>query len=272
MTFWRNWSSHQLRWATGLLIAVPLAVILGWAPLPSWILLVALAAALGLMEFQGLVLPGGLPAAWQAFYISAAVGFPPAAYLGGAVGLHAALVLWLFAGLAGIMFLDPMNRGHLERLCLCSLGWLYVPYLLSYALLLARTDWPRGWIFFVLLVLIAGDSGAFYTGKTIGRHKLNSVVSPNKTLEGSVGGLMAAMLMGAVVGAWSPADRPLFWFVLLALVLELVGQTGDLIESMLKRMCGRKDSGTLLPGHGGLLDRLDSLLFAFPVTWLILQL
>lgn len=272
MTFWRNWSSHQLRWATGLLIALPLAAILGWAPVASWIGLVALAAVVGLREFQTMVLPEGLPAAWQAFYISAAVVFPPAAYLGGPAGLHAALVCWLFAGLAGIMILDPINRDQLDRLCRCGLGWLYVPYLLSYALLLARTESPRGWILFVLLVLIAGDSGAFYTGRTIGRHKLNSVVSPNKTIEGSVGGLMAGTLMGAVVGALFLCSRSMVTIVLLAFLLELVGQAGDLIESMLKRMCGKKDSGTLLPGHGGLLDRLDSLLFAFPVTWLILQL
>jgi len=272
MIFWRNWSSHQQRWVTALLVAVPLVAVLGWAPVASWVAVVVLAAGLGLWEVQGLVLAEGLPTGWQALYFSAAVGMPLAAYGAGAGGLHAALVLWLFAGFAAVMRWDPLDRLQLDRLSRVVLAWLYVPYLLSYVLLLARSDTPRRWIFFTLLALVAGDVGAYYTGKTVGRRKLNPRVSPNKTVEGSIGGLIAATLVGTVFGFAFGGGRSVIALAATALVLELVGQMGDLIESMLKRMFGKKDSSHLLPGHGGILDRLDSLLFAFPLTWLILQM
>jgi phosphatidate cytidylyltransferase len=165
-----------------------------------------------------------------------------------------------------------LNRRQMDRLSHLCLGWLYVPYPLSYVLLLGRGESPRAWIFYVLLVLVAGDAGAYYTGKAIGKHKLNRVVSPNKTIEGSIGGLMASTLVGALYGLLFIDSRSVVLVIFMALALELVGQVGDLIESMLKRMHGKKDSSGLLPGHGGLLDRLDSLLFAFPVTWLIMHL
>jgi phosphatidate cytidylyltransferase len=125
---------------------------------------------------------------------------------------------------------------------------------------------PRGlaWVLTVVLAIWVGDSVALFVGRSIGKHKLAPMISPNKSREGAFGGIVASMAVGAVsfqtfgLGHW--------WIGLIAgAVIGLAGQIGDLAESLLKRQAGVKDSGSVVPGHGGVLDRIDALLFAFPV-------
>jgi phosphatidate cytidylyltransferase len=123
------------------------------------------------------------------------------------------------------------------------------------------------WIFLALMVTIANDAGAYYSGRFYGRRKLYEVVSPKKTIEGSLGGIAAGMIVGTCFGVLFLPKAPIARLLLLSLVLTVVGQLGDLMESMLKRISGVKDSSQILPGHGGVLDRLDSLLFVFPMVW-----
>ncbi len=268
---WQNWSAHRQRWFTALVLAVPVIAVLGWGPLGSWVALVALVALVGLWEFQLLVGNEGLPISWQAFFFLIGALFPAAAYAAGPRGLHVLLVAGLLSLMAWIMFLEPLEKRWIERLSRALFGWVYIPYMLSYAILLGRTQSPRAWLFMVLLVLVAGDVGAYYTGRAIGRHKLNRRVSPNKTVEGSLGGLAASVVVGVLFGILFLPGVAVGRVALLAFMLEGVGQLGDLVESMIKRMHGKKDSSNLLPGHGGLLDRLDSLLFAFPTAWFIIS-
>jgi phosphatidate cytidylyltransferase len=124
----------------------------------------------------------------------------------------------------------------------------------------------------VLSVIWAGDIGGFWVGHKWGKHKVTSRVSPHKSLEGYVAGLLCSLLAATAFGhyfltTWSTAD-----LVLIGAFLGLVGAVGDLFESMLKRGAGIKDSSTLLPGHGGILDRIDSLLFALPAYYALLVL
>ena len=133
---------------------------------------------------------------------------------------------------------------------------------------------PQGhlWIFFLLAVVFACDTGAFYFGRAFGRHKLHPRLSPGKTWEGAVGGLLcslfAAMLFLKFIGL-HPLTVSLF---LMVAALSIAAQVGDLAESVLKRHQGVKDSGHILPGHGGILDRIDGLLFAIPVFFFYLNL
>jgi len=120
---------------------------------------------------------------------------------------------------------------------------------------------------FFFLVIMGSDTGAYYVGKAFGKHKLAPAISPGKTWEGAVGGLAASLLMAAIAHFWFFRDLPLKWAVSLALVMSVVGVFGDLTESALKRGAGAKDAANILPGHGGLLDRLDSLLFNAPVIY-----
>jgi phosphatidate cytidylyltransferase len=123
-----------------------------------------------------------------------------------------------------------------------------------------------------LLVLIAvSDSGQYYCGRAFGRHKLAPAVSPAKTVEGAVGGVVVATMAGALTLPWVLPGVPFAMAAGVSLVLALAGIVGDLFESLLKRSAGVKDSSNLIPGHGGVLDRIDSHLFAAPVFYIFLR-
>ncbi len=145
---------------------------------------------------------------------------------------------------------------------------LLPPWLaLSWLATLANGRWL---IILVVVIVAATDIGAYFAGRAFGRHKLAPSVSPGKTLEGLVGGLLLAMLVVAAILLFSPALRALWWqWGLVVAFTALASVLGDLLESMVKRHQGVKDSGTLLPGHGGLLDRVDSLTAALPVFALL---
>ncbi|MDZ4723523.1 MAG: phosphatidate cytidylyltransferase [candidate division Zixibacteria bacterium] len=116
-------------------------------------------------------------------------------------------------------------------------------------------------------ILWLGDTAAMWVGSTFGRHKLAPGVSPNKTIEGFLGGLAAAVVVGIVIGLWKFQSLSLIHLIFIALGCSIFGQLGDLVESMWKRSLGKKDSSGLIPGHGGVLDRFDSLLFAAPFMY-----
>jgi phosphatidate cytidylyltransferase len=129
------------------------------------------------------------------------------------------------------------------------------------------------WLLFALGINWAGDIAAYYVGRAIGKHKLAPRISPGKTVEGAIGSLAAAAIFGTAFSiGWPAAGLSLGFWITLAGVTSLAGQLGDLTESALKRGAGMKDSGTLLPGHGGWLDRLDSSLFTMPVVYTALKL
>lgn len=146
-------------------------------------------------------------------------------------------------------------------------GLLYIPMLLSHAVLLRGLPAGRDWIFLVLFVVMASDSLAYFVGMNLGKHRLYEAVSPKKSIEGSLGGLAGGVLGATICKFWFFAELGGLDVVLIGLGVGAFSQLGDLVESMLKRSFDVKDSGALIPGHGGLLDRLDSLLFAFPMTY-----
>lgn len=143
---------------------------------------------------------------------------------------------------------------------------LYPVGLFSYLYFLRELPQGIYWSFFAFIVVWATDTGAYLTGIRFGKRKLAPRVSPNKSLEGSIGGLIFALVAGAVF--WAVAKIGIIpEIILLSLITSLVAQAGDLFESALKRTAGIKDSGSLIPGHGGILDRFDSFLFALPVIY-----
>ena len=147
------------------------------------------------------------------------------------------------------------------------LGTIYIPLLLSYLVMIRNGLDGIIWIYFLLIVVFAGDIGAFYVGSYLGRHKLCPTVSPAKTIEGSIGGLAFNVGAGAVFKYFVMPSLPWAGSALFFVAVGMAGQTGDLFESLLKRGGNIKDSGVMLPGHGGILDRIDALLFAAPVAY-----
>ncbi|HET7113909.1 MAG TPA: phosphatidate cytidylyltransferase [Pyrinomonadaceae bacterium] len=150
------------------------------------------------------------------------------------------------------------------------LGVLYVA-LLGTHLVLIRTGFePKlsaHLLSFFFLVLMGSDAGAYYIGRAFGKHKLAPSISPGKTWEGVAGGVVAALAMATLAHYWFFRELPLQWTLPLALTMCVVGILGDLVESALKRSASAKDAANILPGHGGLLDRLDSLLFNAPLIY-----
>jgi phosphatidate cytidylyltransferase len=150
------------------------------------------------------------------------------------------------------------------------LGVLYVVFLGGHIVALRTTFQPalaRDLLFFFLLVLMGSDTAAYYTGRAFGRHKLAPKVSPGKTWEGAVGGMVASLALAALAHYWFFPELSLGAALPLAALMNVLGVLGDLTESALKRGAGAKDAAKILPGHGGLLDRLDSLLFNAPLLY-----
>jgi len=150
-------------------------------------------------------------------------------------------------------------------------GVLYVGFLLSHALLLRDigegTNEGRNWLLFALLATFANDTGAFFTGMAIGRHAMAPAISPRKTWEGALGGLASAVGIAVALGTVLQLPVSTWQCALLGLAIGVAAQLGDLVESRIKRAAQVKEASSLLPGHGGLLDRLDSVLFAIPVVY-----
>ena len=149
-------------------------------------------------------------------------------------------------------------------------GVLYI-FLLGGHLVATRTGFSESLskhlLAFFFLVLMGSDSAAYYGGRAFGRHKLAPTVSPGKTWEGAVAGMLASLLLAAATHYWFFPELPLKFALPLAAVMNVVGVLGDLTESALKRSVGKKDTAQILPGHGGMLDRIDSLLFNAPLIY-----
>jgi phosphatidate cytidylyltransferase len=174
--------------------------------------------------------------------------------------LTAAAVWWLLAFVWLALRPHAVNHAAAALAGLCVL----VPAWVGLARLLLVTTPVRGavWLFYMLLLVWAADIGAYFAGRYVGRVKLAPEVSPNKTWEGLIGGVLAGLLVA--VSAAAVLHSPRLPFVALGLVVVLASVVGDLTESMFKRFAGLKDSGSLLPGHGGVLDRIDSITAAVP--------
>lgn len=244
---------------TALLVA-PLAVLAVFLLPPlGFGLVLAVVFAVGAQEWAGLSLPGHR---WSAWLLPAL--------------LLAATVLILFAGVPTLVLmlvslpfwmLGLAWLGRPEYVAPPLLKWLAgLPVLLgAWAGLHLLQGHPLGpWLLCTLVALVWGaDIGAYFAGRFLGRHRLAPRISPGKTWEGVAGGLLLSLVVAVVAAALLAIDHFIV-FVGLCLLTALVSVAGDLIESILKRQAGAKDSGVILPGHGGILDRVDSLLIATP--------
>jgi phosphatidate cytidylyltransferase len=270
MTAEAKGQAHLKRWVTGV---VALPVLIGCVLAGGWVfaLLVGFAAIACVWEYFRMTRParGGPADAIQAAGFAAAVGLVLLAHAGRADWMAPLLVGDML--LCGVLALREFaaDRSVLERTARQIQGLAYIPLPLSMVVLLRATEDGAAWIFLLCAVVFAGDTAALYAGTLWGRRKLCPSISPGKTVEGALGGLAANMVVGAVGKALLIPGLAWGTCVVFALGVGLAGQAGDLFESALKRAAGIKDSGNLLPGHGGILDRIDALLFAAPVAYLV---
>lgn len=251
-------------------VAIPLLLLLVLAG-PEWgfSAFAVVLSLLGVAEYASLAFAGR--PAWQGLIV--AISLPLILAVASGVGLYvgAALSAAVIVGFVAILLGRPDFEQGLRDLGIGLVGVLYVGFLLPHFALVHRLN-PDGPYLVIYLVAVgmAGDTAGYFVGHAIGRHKLIPRVSPGKTVEGAVGIVLGSLLAGAVakvilLTSWT-------WGEILSIsaFLGVIGQFGDLSESIMKRTFGAKDSGRLFPGHGGILDRIDSLLF--PVVFLYYHL
>ena len=185
----------------------------------------------------------------------------------GVFAMAALLTTLLVSLLAVLVWPDPIPSAS-QRI-----GWLlgvgvYVGVPVAALDALHARPHGQGWVLLVILLAALSDTGAYFAGRAFGKNKLYEKLSPKKTREGSLGGLVAAVAGAVVCAHYLIPTVPLVDAAILGLVGGAFGQMGDLFESLIKRSTGIKDSGNILPGHGGLLDRVDAMLFTAAVTWI----
>jgi phosphatidate cytidylyltransferase len=269
MTAGAKGQAHLKRWITGLAaLAVLIAcVIAGGA---AFSLLAGLGCLAGLWEYVRIVSPPGSRRLTQPMALAgyaAGIGVILAAHAGRADMILVVLSLnGVACGLLSLLRF-PSDRTVLDGVARQIQGGCYIPLPLALLILLRSAPDGMVWIFLLCAVIFAGDTAALYAGTLWGRHKLCPAISPGKTVEGALAGLAANLAVGLAGKALFLPDVGWAVAVAFAAAVGLAGQVGDLFESELKRASNVKDSGGLLPGHGGVLDRIDALLFAAPVAF-----
>lgn len=257
------------RVATSLL-GIPILVVVSWFGFPWLMLAVLIVTLCALVELYRLGIKAGVrlllgPGLVAAIAVVLTIQFRD----------HLELYLLLLVPAAVLAAALPVAMARTRRRAF--LGWsltvlavLYVAFLLSHLLLLrdvGENAEGRNWVVFALIATFATDTGAFFTGSAIGRHKMAPRVSPSKTWEGALGGFGWAVGIALALGAVMKLPVPVWQQALLGAAVGVVGQVGDLLESRIKRAARAKDAGVLVPGHGGVMDRLDSVLFTVPVLY-----
>lgn len=252
-------SNLAVRSLTGL-VGIPLLIAVVWYGDPILVPVVAVASTIAVWEF--LRLSGHNNAPSPKFFALYAPFFAVCAWQDASPGFEIAGALIL--PLVWLIFKRSGNAFH--SWAWISMGLLYAAWLPAHAILLRNEVDGKGWLFIAIFATFAVDIAAYFGGRAFGRRKLAPAISPGKTIEGAVFGFI-----GGILAAWLisiPFDfLPVGEALVAGAVIGVVSQVGDLAESMIKRSVGVKDTGVIIPGHGGILDRLDSLVFTVPVIY-----
>lgn len=256
------------RSTTAVLILPPLIGALFFGPKSLGVGIVAVALLVGLHEFFALLAARQQRPMRRTGYVLAASMFVEIVY----PGLYPT-PLWPLAALLLLAVTLQPGRSLDDTVPAAAgtlLGAVYMGGLggtMAALLLVAPQDKGAFRILLLLAIIMASDTAAFFVGHAVGRHRLAPALSPGKTIEGAIGGVCGGVLGALALRAYGLPELPLRDAVGLGVLVSIMGIIGDLDESLLKRWAGVKDSGTLFPGHGGMLDRLDSLLFGAPVLY-----
>lgn len=264
-------SNLLARVLTAVLLVPFLVVAIIWSnPLAVWGI-VFVATFLGLREFYNMTLAKE-PAVERGFGIFLGLAFAAVVYW--TDGTSFAITATLAGITIGAFLFYLFRYGDMQtvagRVAQMLVGTLYVGLLLTFVALLKKRPDGAAWVFIALTCTWFSDTGAYFAGRFLGPAwpvKLYAAVSPKKTLIGGIGGLVASFGALVIAKLWYLPHLTWLDCALVAIPANLLGQTGDLCESMLKRSVGVKDSGALLPGHGGMLDRVDALLFIAPYVY-----
>ena len=255
---------------TGLILGSGWLLLLFFGSIQLFWLLVTVATGLGLHEYYRMILAGP-ERKFRAWLV--AIGLLPmfASYAGRLDAVTVGLFISLLVLVAFILLNYRLFSAGFDILARAGFGILFVGFCAAHIVLLRNLSHGVDWLLVLTCITVASDTGAYYVGSWLGRAKLCPAISPGKTVVGALGGLLSGVAagLGAAVYLFPAVD--LLKIAGLAFILVWTGIAGDLTESVIKRACGVKDSGMLLAGHGGMLDRIDSLLLATPVLFYVIH-
>jgi len=255
-------TSHLKRWMTGL-ISVPLlfiTILFGSGEI--FLILIFLMTLGAALEYNAMFFSKSRFFE-KSIFCFAALMMPLSAFTGGISNLLFVLIALFVVAFLLFLLSEKSRTPNMEGINRIAFGLLYIPMMMSYLILLR--DHPDGvlWIFFMVVLAFSGDTTAYYIGRKFGKHKLIPNISEGKTVEGTIGSILGSII-GCVVFSELMMDLSVIHALIIGFFGNIVGELGDLCESILKRSAGVKDSGFILPGHGGILDRLDCILFIAP--------
>ncbi len=253
-------------------IALPLVLLVLFSPIPAVVLAVAAASLIGLYEYlkavgiwdnKPLCIMGMLAAVLIPLCFRMSIGVIQT-------------VLYLYVAALFVLMLIDHKRTTWTQLSYLAMGLVYIPYFLSHILFIRDMELGRFYIWLVFIGAFITDTCAYFVGCGIGKRKLCPTISPKKTVEGALGGIIGCgigfLLFGVIANLGFPQVSFSLWRLFVAgLLCAVISEVGDLVASMLKRQFAIKDFGNLLPGHGGILDRCDSIILVAPALFLILQ-
>jgi len=263
-------------------IVIPVLILFFWLGGLWFLGLVEVVILLGMMEFYGMLGAKGIKAQ-KVLGMVGGLGIGLGAYLGELFYMVLIFSVFLFL-ILGFQLFHRDIKVAISTVSGTILGMVYVGWLVSHIILLRNWEGRTGRVdlglFFVILVIAVtflSDAGAFFIGRKWGRHKMSPEISPKKSWEGAVGavvfGVVGGMICKIVFDQWIISTGLSFWHCgILGLILVISAIVGDVVESLFKRDAGVKDSGVIIPGHGGILDRLDSIVFTVPIAYYYLKI
>ena len=257
-----------MRFAASVVCIAVVVGLLFFCPLPWFVLFVFVLIGFALFEFFTLLRQHGVPS-YRFFGVSIGLIIPVVVYMEQGV-TNSGEVLFLVLACLFLFLLQFSRKNNSEALvgiALTLFGILYVSWFSSFIIKLRFLDGGAVWVAYLIAVTKAGDVGAYIFGSLFGYHKLMPHVSPKKSLEGFWGGVLLSVLLSYGLGRFLPIHFNLPHVLILGAMIGIVGQIGDLSESLMKRFCETKDSGALLPGIGGVMDLTDSILFTAPLFY-----
>jgi phosphatidate cytidylyltransferase len=259
-------NSYLKRWLTGIILAPILLIAILFGPKEIFAAIIIIFILGGVWEYNHIVFGNGFKKEKIEGLIFAII-IPLFVFFGN--NQHLLAVLAFSVLIVFILFLWSNKKSTFDVLSVDKVvfGLMYIPFLMSYFISLRMMEKGVLWVLFVLVLAFAGDITALYAGKTFGKHKLIPLISPGKTVEGVIGLVLGSTGACLIFSYYLLPQVSLIHIAILAFVGSIIGQLGDICESAIKRNYGFKDASSLLPGHGGILDRLDCLIFIAPFVY-----
>ncbi len=257
---------YAKRWITGVILLAVILVIILCGSVEILAAVITLFIIGGVWEYNNIVFGKGFYKEKIEGLIFAFV-IPLTVLLGSSQIMIAVLAFCII--IVFILFLWSIKESSFDILTVAKVifGIMYIPFLMSHFILLRKMPAGELWVLFVLVLAFSGDTAALYVGKYFGKNKLIALVSPGKTVEGTIALVLGSIVACLIFSYFFLPEVSFMYILIISFIGSIIGQLGDLCESSIKRNYGQKDASSLLPGHGGLLDRMDCLMFITPFVY-----